>query len=164
MSTASALSATIDYWLTAPLTALQAVDPNMALAEGYVITIPPISSTTGVSSVVLIGRESLDGGLEAESRRGWVALGATRVDEDFTIPCVIQVASGGPDQSLSRRTALQLFDAMHTTLKADPSMGGNVNIYGELVDLILNTTPTDDASGQGRVATVQFHIHGLNRY
>lgn len=94
--------------------------------------------------------------------RMWVGLGAKRTEEDYTIPCYIDVRIPGT-QKAARDLAAQIFDAFWTGFSADLTLGGAVNIYAEITNLTSTPSSVGTAAEPGRRQLMYFGVHCRNR-
>lgn len=101
---------------------------------------------------------------EASGTRSWAELGAGRLQEDYTIPCYIDVRVSGAVQKKARDQALALFDAFWQLLAADLTLGGVLagGRYAEIINLTSTPTAVGTAAEEGRRQLVTFDVHCRN--
>lgn len=153
----------IDYLLATLPPLLLAVDSTSVVVDNF----PTVSS----QSMVFIGRQGPDDGQAASETRQFLVLGAGRVEEDYLIPCYIEVTRPGPEQKPARDAALALFDAFAHLMVSEAGMTfGGVLQQGRIAQVrsvsLVQTRDGEDAgqSGTLRMAWVTFEIHVLNHY
>lgn len=95
----------------------------------------------------------------------WAGLGASKQDEDFTIPCVIWCTGGDADQKLVRDQAFVIYDALVTALLANKNLGGALNPPGiaQVSRGQLEQTQGAEQAGSGRAARIYFTVHCTSR-
>ena len=157
----SALSGVVDYFLTNLPTYVHAVDPQATIQENYVWTVAPIGT-----SMVVIGGENPASAAAGEATRQYMELGSGRIEETFSIPCYIDCATGGTDQSTSRRQAWAIFDQVVALVRTDLTFGGLLHNgrVGELNDISGTGTRDEDEAADGRRYTVTFKVTARNFY
>lgn len=160
--TTSALSGVIDYLLTQFTTAVNTVDTNGIVSEGFVVTAPPPPAP-----IIVVGMPHPDDALVANETRQYVTLGAGHVEETFTIPCYIDVfVVGINEQATARKKACLIFDKIVDVVRADLTLGGNLTRgrYASISDISMIGTRDEDEATHGRRSVLSFNIHANNLY
>lgn len=80
-------------------------------------------------------------------------------DEDFTIACYADSYTGDTDPSARRSRVYQLVAAAESDLRTDPTLGGVLTLWAEIVAQTLHQEQTD----RGLVVGVTFHVHCRTR-
>ncbi len=161
MST-SALSGTMDYLLARLPAVVTAVDPLGIVAEGYVNSAPPAPAP-----IVAVGTPHPEDASAAEQTRQYLALGSGIVEENFMIPCYIDVEIVGIDeQTNARRKACLIFDGVVDLIRSDLTLGGNLKRgrFAELGDIRLIATAGDVEAASGRRSILTFVVRARNAY
>lgn len=96
--------------------------------------------------------------------RSWASLGQMRLQEDYTIPCYIDVRVGEATQKQVRDLTASLFDPFWALLRADLTLGGVLGEgrYAEITDLTSTPSNVGTAAEQGRRQLVTFGVHCRN--
>lgn len=160
MST-SALSGVIDYLMAHLPAVVQAVDPNGIVVEGWISVVPPPPAP-----ILVVGMVHPDDALTADQTRQYLALGAGNVEEDFTIPCYIDVGVGGFEQAQARKVACAVFDGVVDLIRGDLTLGGLLHRgrFAELIDIQLVGTRDPEEAQAGRRSVLSFRLRARNFY
>jgi hypothetical protein len=144
----------IDYLYTT-ISALPACAAPVAVHDGW----PGVYMA---DDMVCIGGTPAD--TEQSAARGYVSLGAQKVDEEYEIPIYVRSYRGGTDQKAARDAAKTIYYAIEAALRADLTLGGNLNIHPAIVGTLnVKQTSAEDAT-EGRIAEVEFGVRCKNRY
>ena len=157
MST-SAIGPVFDY-LNAQLPAVvQAVSPFCSVQDGW------INDMT--DAMVVIGRTAADSQGAETGSHIYQELGAGRVEEQFDIPCYVDVAVGGDQQSEARKSALAIFNAIVTFLRQDMTFGGALQNgrWGWVKDIRMDHTQDPAEASAGRRCVIFFTLSCRNLY
>ena len=161
MST-SALSGSMDYLLSGLPAVVAAVDANGVVSEGFPTFVPPPPAP-----ILVVGMAHPLDATAADETRQYMALGSGVVEEDFTIPCYIDVAISGIDeQTNARRKACLIFDGVVDFVRADLSLGGVLRRgrFAEITDILLIATRDEEEAATGRRSIIGFRVHCRNLY
>jgi hypothetical protein len=161
MST-SAVSGVMDYLLTQLPAVVHAVDTNGVVVEGYCNQAPPAPAP-----IVSVGTQHPDDATAGTGSRQYLALGAAHVEEDFVIPCYIDVEVEGIDeQSTARRKVCLIFDGVVDLVRSDLTLGGNLlrGRYAQLENIRLLATAGDLEAATGRRSILSFDLSCKNFY
>ena len=144
------------------------------------VTIPPLTSINPVVEVadnlpqtasgvwVIIGRTDTTAGTAGTGTNTYVELGATRIEEQYTLPGLVYVETSGPGQKAARDAAIALYDGVVRLVHADPTLGGLLERGRVGLVSSLGLTQTDDdhdaAGAGGVVAQIHFDLQIQNTY
>ena len=151
----TALADALDYLVT-ETRALSECEAPVVVSDGFPVTDADI--------VVAIGVTNEDGASELDA--DWAGLGAGREDETFDIPCLIDSYAGGTNQSIPRRAAVVVLDAIAARIRQDRSLGGALNSPGlaAIRDVRLVQTSTAEEAADGRYARIYFNVRCTSRF
>jgi hypothetical protein len=157
----TSIGAAIDYIVAGLPALLTAAIPTAQLADNE----PALQS----DSLVVIGRTDPENAIGSDGTQMIVTLGANRRQEEYVIPCFVQVYRPGPAQKTARDAAITLFDVTARFIASDPTLGGALQqgryAYIDKMQLIQTRDSEDTgSSGAMRLAVVTFNIHAANHY
>lgn len=153
----SAIGPVFDYLMGNLPAVLTAVNPAVAVVDGWASTLP--------QDIFVVGRVS-DADQEASAGvDAYTLLGGALLDEEFVIPCLIDCWRGGEDQSEPRAAALGYLNAFVKFLASDLTLGGALhNGRYARMDAIHMDGPVPDDAVSGRRCVIQFQIRCQNQY
>ena len=156
------MGAVFAYLLANVPAAVQAVDATAVVVDGPVadaIAPPP-------APMIFIGAHDPVTPVAAQGTRAYVELGRLKVDEDFYVPCYIDAASGGSDQSIARNSALGAYDAIVHLIQGDMTLGGALlaGRVAEVTNVQVIQTDTELEAVDGRRCLITFNVHCQNHY
>lgn len=158
----SAIGPAFSYLLANLPAIVAAVDPNGVVVDGPIATtIPPPPAP-----MLYVGATDPMNTTAETGAHLYVTLGGFHVDEDFEIPCFIDVSTGGLDQSQSRNTALAVLDGVVHLIGNDLTLGG-ILLAGRVAEIThIQMVQTDGPaeSIEGRRCVVAFIVHCANHY
>lgn len=115
--------------------------------------------------MLVIGVDSPSGAAEIPVQRDWSPIGDRHIDEDYTIPCYIDVRVPGAVQKVARDAAEAIFNAFWTQVVANPTLGGALQGTGYSA-LFANVRCTAANLGtvaeSGRRCLITFDVHCMN--
>lgn len=93
--------------------------------------------------------------------RMWEGLGARHLQEDYTIPCYIDVRVPGTTQKTARDLAESIFNPFWSAITADLTLGGALKggRYAEITDLASTPSNVGEVGDPGRRQFIQFGVH-----
>lgn len=93
--------------------------------------------------------------------RAWMGLGAKRVEDDYLIPCYVDVRVAGNVQKTARDAAVGIFNAFWPLFAADLTLGGALTggRYAEIVNYIATARSVGTVAEPGRRQFIQFAVH-----
>lgn len=158
VTSVSSIGPAFDYLLNTLPAVLVVVDPKVQVSEDW-----PDDATA--QRQFIIGRAGPSHGeTAAVGSNALITLGAGRVDEDYDIPCFIQVISGGQgDQKVCRDAAMAIWNGFVSFLARDRTLGGSLSQWAEIKQLQYDGTP-ETFIGAGRSALITFTISCKNKY
>lgn len=114
--------------------------------------------------VVGVTQPPPDGAAETTGTRSWMGLGAKRLEEDYILPCYIDVRSPGRVQKTPRDIALSIFNTFWASIASDLTLGGALQggRYAEIVDFITHAGTLGTVAEPGRRQLVMFGVHCRN--
>ena len=161
MST-SALSGVMDYLLAQFGTALHNVDPDGVIDEGIPTFVPPAPHP-----LLIVGMPHPEDATAADGLRNYFALGSGGFEEEFEVPCYIDVGVAGPlEQGTARRSALLVFDGCVDAIRADLTLGGLLKKgrWAEIPTSQLVATRDEQEATKGRRSILSFRVKCRNFY
>lgn len=105
-----------------------------------------------------------DGAAETSGTRAWAALGAQRTQEDYTIPCYIDIRVAGKTQKTARDISESIFNTFWALLAADLTLGGALKggRYAEITDFNCLPGNLGTVGEPGRRQFTTFGVHCRN--
>lgn len=96
--------------------------------------------------------------------REWYGVGGKRLEEDYTIPCYIDVRVEGTVQKTPRDAAEAIFNTFWTSLAADLTLGGILTSgrLADIADLTFQPGELGTVGEPGRRQLVTFGVHCRN--
>lgn len=96
--------------------------------------------------------------------RSWASLGALHLEEDYTIPCCIDVRVAGKVQKTARDLVEQVFNAFWTLFAADLTLAGALKggRWAEIVNLTFTPANVGSTAEPGRRQLADFGVHCRN--
>lgn len=158
----SAIGAVFTYLLANFQTACQAVDSTALIIDGPVASeIPPPPAP-----MIYVGATNPLNAAAAQGVHSYIEIGQRKVEEDFTVPCLIDAAVGDADQAACRASALSMFDACLGVIAADQTLGGALlaGRFAEITDFQMVQTDGEDEAVDGRRCVLMFSVHCTNHY
>ena len=157
----TSVGAAIDYLVAGLQPLLTAADPTAVVADND----PLVTS----QSLVVVGRSDPTNATAGLGAQMILNLGANRREEDYVIPCFVQVYRPGPKQKPARDAAITLFDVFANLIASDVTLGGVLlrgrRAFIEKVELIQTRDSNDTGdAGALRVAIFAFDVHCTKSY
>ena len=150
------VGAAMDYLVTT-VTELPECAAPVVVSDGY--------TSRRSDTIVWLGVTNEDGSSEVDVE--WAGLGASREDESFDIPCLVEAYRGGGDEAVkpARDAAVTILDAINAAVRADRSLGGALTTGAAALRAIrLVQTADPEEAGDGRYARIYFAVRCTNRF
>ena len=96
--------------------------------------------------------------------RGFMGVGAQRLEEDYTVPCYIDIRVPGTVQKTARDIAVSVFDAFWPLIRADLTLGGALKggRYAEITEVTHMASNVGTVAEPGRRHLIAFGVHCRN--
>jgi hypothetical protein len=140
----------IDYLVAGLAAPALAVDANVEVADDL-----PMSAA---DTLIVIGRESPESTDSGTNAVEYGALGATRLDEAYTVPGHVYAVRPGPGVKDARDAACALIDVVIGFVHGDPLLGGVVRRAAQLTSMTLLQSGDPGDTGADAWCSISFGI------
>lgn len=147
-----------DYLFATAQTAVAAITVRNLPVQ--VVDGPPRELTPGMFFVGITDSHPEVQGSTTVVRR-LLGVGAKRVEDEFTVPCLIDVRMPGNDQKAARDAAESIFNAFWPLVAADLTLGGTLH-EGRIAEISeITETPAllGTVAEPGRQQLIAFGVH-----